>query len=115
MPLPATIHANAVWPNFRGSRLGPFEVGSALYAVTRGSPTGATSRVTVWKSTDGGETWAAQDAADQPLPFSTCISVARQGDVLYVAYADSGTHALLIKPFDATTDQWGTEVTGGPT
>ena len=92
-------------------------VGSSIYVVLLD---GATFEPTVQKSTDGGQTFAEQDAANRPTNVSVNnnqadVSVTLDGSTLYVAYARS-TDDLTIKLFDTSTDTWQANVAvGGPT
>ena len=84
------------------------EYGGALYAVNLGSDTWTAA---IYKSTDGGETWAAQDTANGPDP-----AAAWNRDTVYDG---NGTFHVFTKisyhdyvAFDCNTDTYGTPVPG---
>ncbi len=86
---------------------GPFEVGSALYLVTiEFSPVNA---LHVWKSTDGGVTYAIKNAANQPIGTGS-YDVKLIGTTFYIVFAPfAGSKAMVT--FDTGTDTYGAPVT----
>jgi hypothetical protein len=113
-------------PEVRGRANHLFARGSDLYAVgsSAASTWHANTTLRVYKSTDNGETWTAQDNADAPVAgyppsgfdhgYPSCITARRKtADVLVVAYVDASSN-LAFCEFDMGTDSWGTPVTGGP-
>ena len=83
---------------------GPFENGSALYLIQQS--VGTPFRQNVYKSTDGGVTWATQDSGNRPTSADQRGSVVRVGNVLYILYAAFVGGALTVSSFNMSTDLW---------
>jgi hypothetical protein len=114
MALPASLSAELRTSAWKLGRSGPFQNGSNLYGVFHDN-TGNT--VEVWKSTNGGDTWAEQDAANHKATTSTVAAksfdVIQAGTTLYIVYisATGAGGTIRVVPFDMATDTYGT-VTG---
>jgi hypothetical protein len=112
MALPATISAGLSWPDHKNSRVGPFEAGSALYAVLVDK---TNNHIECWKSTDGGDTWAEQDAANHPSSSTTAnyksVTVHQSGTAL-VCFIPKGSTSIEIREFSTSSDTWGSAITG---
>jgi hypothetical protein len=80
-----------------------------------------TSQLFVWKSTDGGLTWAALDALNGPVNgagnngpawFSPCYDGA---SLIHVALQDWASNSVLLCDFDLVSETWGAVYgAGGP-
>lgn len=103
MPLPATITGS--WSEHRNSQHGPFLAGGNLYVFTCDT---ANSKVRAYKSTDGGSTWAEQDAANaaslSAIAGFRSFSATQAGSLVTIG------GSLGFKPFDTSTDTWGAGV-----
>src|SRR5262245_30889999 len=67
MALPFSFSSELKWPDHLNARLGPFESGGNLYAVLCDK---TANTLEVWKSTDGGNSWAEQDAANHKSAYN---------------------------------------------
>jgi hypothetical protein len=107
MALPATITTAAEWSDFRNVPLGPYESGSNLYAVLVDK---TSNRLRVYKSADGGQTWAEQDSGTTVSVTSSANTKSCWtqviGSLLYVWYFTSQS-AIAHRAFDMSTDTWG--------
>jgi hypothetical protein len=109
MPLPATIDASLSWSDYKGSQHGPFENGSNLYVVLLDN---TAVQVEVWKSTDGGNTWAEQDSANKPTVVSDAnhknLYAIKEGTNLYICRRNStgSGFSVFVTPFSLSTDTW---------
>jgi hypothetical protein len=98
------------------------EYGGALYLTTHGQQEGDETppfdaELTVYKSIDGGLTWAAQDVASRPSGVSIWACT-QDGSLLVFFYQDTpgnSTGDVLQVAFDMATDTWSTAIAGGPT
>jgi hypothetical protein len=121
MALPATVTTAAGWSDGENSFIGPIEHGSALYCALHDK---TNNHAEVWKSSDGGNTWAEQDAANHPSAATTngrrSLSVRKAAvnsagsaaDVLVVGY--NPNDKSLWREFNLSSDTWGTVgVSGG--
>lgn len=103
MPLPATI-SGAIWPGHINGHLGPWESGGALYMPAYFFS--GTMQLAMFKSADGGETWAEVDSADRITGvLSDVLSTAQVGTTLYILHTlSAGTGQ--VRKFECSTDQW---------
>ena len=96
-----------------GFPMGPYDGGAnGIFAVLFNA---AIPDIEIWKSLDGGQTWAQQNSANNPAPIvSICGSCFDSvNGIIYVAYVGSDTN-LNFKPFNVSTSTWGAQVNGGP-
>ncbi len=85
------------------------EYGGALYFADAENDT---EYYTVYKSTDGGETWALQDAANAPgSPWSNDDTAFTDG-VFHVLIRNSSTGRIDYITFNCATDSYGTRLYG---
>ena len=108
MPLPAQISAstgenNTEWVH---EDKGPWKIGGNLYAVLFNI---TNQRWGVYKSTDGGLTWAEKDAANG-IAWSQHRVEAFQSSTYIVVLAASSFTNIRIKRFDTTTDTYAAAV-----
>jgi len=85
------------------------QIGSNLYAGLAGN---SSPSFAVFKSTDGGKTWAQKDAAHAPAlaGFPIYEVIAAQDGIYYVWYGDGASvasQAIGYCRFDPVTDTWG--------
>ena len=111
MALPATIYNSNVadWAIMNGVRLGPFQVGSNLYALAFDT---TNSRLLMYRSTDGGNTWAEVDAAHHPTNANGQMDAVLVGSTIHLVYTLVSTNALIVQTF--ANDLWGTASASGP-
>lgn len=119
MPFPITISPNALSSIAAGSNLvdgtisyaansgAPFVVGSNLY-VMGGDNNQITGNALVYKSIDGGATWALVDGGGGPTIFTNNVVgvLDHDGVRLWSVFLD-GSLNLSIAIFDSSTDTWG--------
>ena len=109
MAAPVQIYSN----DFRReiiNQTGPFEHGTNLYVVGKSSA----AKVGIFKSVDGGATWVAQDAANDPILPSDFLDIAFSDPNIHVIYWAQGTTVYKVKTFDTLTDTWGAASANGP-
>lgn len=107
MPLPFSFSAELSFPLQPVSPIGPFQNGSNIYAVLADNTSG---HIEVWKSTDGGNSWAEQDSADKPAAGSysgtkRVFSAIQSGTTIAMAIGSSSA-TMLHYQFNMATDQW---------
>ncbi len=88
---------------------GPWLIGGNWYASGKNS----SSSRDVFKSTDGGVTWAVQDAANHATPTNGEDFVIRVGPLIKALTVNAGGKYVL-KVFDTATDTWGAFSSDGP-
>ena len=66
--MPATIAAGLSWSAWRNTSHGPWKIGGNHYALLVDA---TSNHAEMWKSTDGGNTWAEQDSANHPVIDTT--------------------------------------------
>lgn len=88
------------------SDFGPFSIGGAWYAVGQ-QTTGA---IDVYKSLDGGATWAVQDTFNAP-ETNGGESILRVGPLIKVLSITSGGD-YVVTVFNAASDTWGAASAG---
>ena len=109
MTLPYSFGTSTYASQFKASNT-VFSNGTNYYAVTVDT---TNNTAEVWKSTDGGNTWAEQDSAHHPSVYNSAGwkvasgSVASNGTKIWVGYWTASS-VLALKPFDMSTDTWGT-------
>jgi len=126
MPTPFLINTslNQVGQPLLRHWQGPFQKGTALYVGCANVHEIAgpdTLFLSVFKSLDGGQTWAEQDAANAPeftsggsaLIWGAATDFQIGETTIHCAYIDASFDLNLID-FDMTTDTWGSPITGGP-
>ena len=125
MPYPYLISADSQFPgtadlnNYVGNQpgtYGPFVVtGDVRYVVTL-RPSGGAQYAGVWKSTDAGQTWAEQDGSNRPEVFvgAGYLSCSEASTTIWVFYVHPSTNEVTAKPFDTSSDTWGSAIGGGP-
>lgn len=85
---------------------GPFLVGGNYYTLL---VNGGTDQLEMFLSTDNGNTWTVQDAANGPgddtsYPFTAVVI----GTTIWAVNADTSTGNQEFTPFDTLTNTWGT-------
>jgi hypothetical protein len=112
MPITVPIRINTTDNNdLAHALLFEYSTPERLYAIAFSSSFGPS----IYKSTDGGATWAAQDDANIAAYNIGAWDVVQSGTNLIIA----GTHAtagqfVKVIIFDTTTDTWGAESANGP-
>jgi hypothetical protein len=110
MALPATITTAAEFPDHRNEPIGPYEYGGNLCTVLADK---TNNRLRVYKSTDGGQTWAEQDSGTTvsffgSVPNYKTYTTQAIGSLLYTWYLTGGTGSTLEhRAFDMSTNTWG--------
>lgn len=97
---------------------GPFEfkVGSNAYQVLINNQVPVTPRISIYKSTDGGSSWAEQDQAGTPPNIQGQLIAFQEADgTLDILYRESLGNFLQIVHFDTATDTYGTPTVAGST
>ena len=113
MALPASVASGARWSRFKSAGHGPFLSSAGNLYVVAEETVSTVSYLYVYKSTDGGNTWTAQDTADSPRLYTVATSNLRTfdaavvGDAIVVSGASS-TVVTLTASFSMATDQWTT-------
>jgi hypothetical protein len=117
LPFPPEPPSNGTQP------WGPWNVGAALYCVTRDWLPLGPWHAAVYKSTDSGFSWAEQDVANAPQ-FAGLLWRARFDTAtgrIWIAYADPASvfpnYATRLRYFDTATDAFSAELgaLGAPT
>jgi hypothetical protein len=108
MPLPYSF-TGLILPRQANSFVGPFQHTNGDLYVILGNFSGLV--IEAWRSTDGGNSWAEQDAANAPVAGSYAgsalvFSAIKDGSTLRVALADNGAH-IVGKDFSMATNTWG--------
>ena len=114
---PSGRFPNHVGPSFDGTNIYVF-----LYDIVTAF---TDAHVEMWKSTDQGEAWTQLDSANDPDTDTTPTSVGMVIDAqetfdlgvipeLYACYQAPTTGALIVHPFNITTEKWGTASSPGP-
>jgi len=112
MPYPATIDSVNLPPlsNSTGWNQGPFINGTNLYVITASGIVG--NKLTAYKSTDNGNTWAVVNLAGSPNfnvgGFLSCVLV---GTKIFTAVVSVANAKLAF--LDMSTDLWTTVTTAG--
>lgn len=101
--------APGVFPIFETAHIGPFAVGTSLYAFTYFN-----HDLHLWKSTDHGSTWIEQDPTNSPATEGSVLDVVLSGTTLYILHSGLDSH-LYIKQYNTSTDTYGTLSPQGPT
>ncbi len=125
MAYPYLISANSQFPGTadlgsfisnQPGNYGPFGISGDVRYVFTLRPSGGNHYVGAWKSSNAGSTWSEQDTADRPQVYvgSGRIACAEDSGTIWVFYLDPSTQELTAKPFDTSTDSWGTAIGGGP-
>lgn len=83
-----------------------FKVGTDIYLVFANKQIPVTHIISVYRSTDNGTTWAAQDDAGAPVTSSSFVCFKEAGGTIDVCYTTGG--AFKIVQFDTGTNLWGT-------
>ena len=120
LPYPVRISENQYTnPLSQPSSRGPWVYGSSVYTVMGTWDT--EGRISVFRSTDWGQTWAKVDDSNAPLDgggFAYIASATRRGNSLYVLHfiGPITPRKAAIYEFDLTTNTWaGAAIaTGGP-
>ena len=92
---------------------GIFVVGSAMYQVLQStvSTMGLAYPISVYKSTDGGNTWVAKDTANQPVVAAGDGLVAffnpTSGNILVLTIGVSSNFFYEVTAFGTGSDTWG--------
>ena len=110
MTLPATISTAARWPDEPATFPGPFVNGADLYVFLGDA---AAAKLRAYRSTDGGHTWAEQDAANAPaaLAAGPQFDADASGATVYLANVLSAS-SLNVLRFDMATNLWLSAVAG---
>ena len=114
MALPVTITGSVIWPfgapSHEGSYLGPFKADTGNFYGFFGH-TSTHSIVNAVKATDPTDSWTVQAEWDTGGTDNVCsISVVQEGNIFHVlALREVATDDVLYRPYDASTDSWGTE------
>ena len=121
MPLPGIINVNTGFFSFAAQRNGPYEYGTDLYVLV---PTGTSpQKANMYRSTDGGLTWAIADSTNSPTlavaafsGFNGVVDVDQSGTLLTMLCSLSGAGgAACIIAFDCSTNLWqAATTTAGP-
>ena len=88
---------------FEGTPVGPYRHGADLYIAAAFASSSYYS--VIWKSSDGGETWAPQDETNAPL-ISMCVAYyPGAGDIIYFGYTlgSGSSQRTYIRTFDIHT------------
>src|SRR5688572_23275494 len=105
MVLPFSFSSELRWSAHRNNMLGPFENGSNLYAVL---PDTTNDTIEVWKSTDGGDSWAEQDSGNHQSMSATAsekfVHVIKAGTDLHILYYVSARIRWVV--FSLSSDTW---------
>ncbi len=106
MAFPTTVQANPGNPD-KPCIPGVFSVGTNLYIVA----TDASPSLVMYKSTDGGTTWAIVDAGNGPN-FANDFSAVLNAGKIYCVYENFDGPNLAVTVFDTAGDTWGVESEG---
>lgn len=87
--------------------LGPYVYGAKAYVILLS--TFPDTRAIAYKSTDGQQTWVAQDSGNEPA-FDSLNSVTERAGLITVI-VDINPATLAFVQFDTATDTWGTITT----
>jgi hypothetical protein len=114
MPTPAVIEATSadialigtagdVWrPIFNGSNI--YAIGKNLIISS------GVSHLRMFKSTDNGATWTAQDTASEPIITGSINNPQKiAGSKIGIVYIKSGATGMVFRKFNMTTDLWEAE------
>jgi hypothetical protein len=110
LPVPIDAILTQARDDINGSHyFGPFPIGANLYAALVDF---LTSHVNVYKSTDGGLTWATMDSANRPI-CANALDVLLVGTVFHLLYP-TAANVLKHITFDTATDTFGPVSVDGP-
>lgn len=104
MPSPVQITSSGFLNSTQGN---PIQIGDSLYVlVVTDSDT-----IQMWKSLDGGNTWAEMDAAHEPAinGGSTPCYCSDGANFIYVFYSDQTSNNQAVNTYSISSDTWGTE------
>jgi hypothetical protein len=110
-PFLVDVPGHSYWTHLRnwvGNFPGVHRRGSDIYGVWYKGLGEATTGIRVFRSTDGGATWASQDEASMPLGDFASVSSDRVGpDTVRIAYWTFSSHHVEVRDFDMATNTIG--------